>query len=675
MGTNRGRLDRVEKQVRAVHEARGKQEVGFDRAGHIVEFATDQRFLGMKLFPRQGSLLKAMTLDVEHMTEFDLRVYAEWGAGFVPDLDGDRPAWQGTAGTTPDLMERVMWCRGQGRRWFRETLLLIGRRGSKGYLAAIFGAWQLHVLFCDGDVHERHGADPFKRLSWVVFAGKKDQAVANVFRDFKSVVTRSQWFKPFIAETTKESVLLFTPRQLRDGVDTSDPDLALIEIRAAATTDLDQRGPAVLSIFMDEFAHLHGSGATSSSVDIYNAATPATAQFGVDAAVVQTTSPWDKHGQAWFTYNRALEFDPVTGGAVNPDFLIVQLPSDALYLDADRADTIPMWPGGPTYPGGRGPVFEFDEARLRDEQANPDAFATEYRAQWRSSPDAYLPDRFVDRLWRVWKGVQLAMAQRAPLSTQYFAHADPSLSQANFGFAICHLEWDDDDVAHVVFDVIDHWRPQDFPDGSVSYVQIGERIFDYIRRFNISELTFDHWNSAELMERLNDRVAAARLPKACRIHERRPNQQLNLDVWEMFKTALGHDLVHAPYYQQADLELRALEFRGGRVQAPTAGEIRTRDVADAMVYAFYNAFEGVASSVFARLSGLAPMLIQGPSVPEATLRAFAKAQAPDSHQQLTELTRSWGRGPMNAARRGPGAYNPARGGLYDQYGRRRRNGS
>lgn len=602
------RLDRVERQfARRQEEASQSNEPV--RVSHIVEFAL--KILGKVLFPRQASLLKAMTLDVEHMTPYDYSVYSEWGDGFRMDPDADRPQWRGCKGTPGDLLERVERTRAEGRRWFREILLLIGRRGSKGYLAAILGAWQLYVLLTDGDPHERLGVDPTKRISLVVFAGNKPQAIRNVFKDLKGTLMASDWFTPYLGRPTKEVIYVFTQRQLDEGVDTTNRDLALIEIRASETSDLGPRGSAVPVFFLDEFAHVRGAGATSDSVEIYDAAKPATGEFPLDACIITTTSPWDQKGQAWLTYNRARDIDPDTGQAKDPDYLMVQLESDGLYIDFERAPTIEMWPGGPHFVEGLTPKFVFDEARRRDEEANPDTFAVEFRAHWRQSLDAF-PARFVDRLWATRDGARLAMASRGILGRTYYAHADPSLSQANFGFSICHVEDDEDGIPHVDYDVIHHWEPSDFPDGIISYRVIGDEIFEYIKAFNISVLTFDNHNSAEIMERLRARVAAAGLPKRCAIFERRPTAELNLEVWELVKTALGHNIVHAPYYELADLELRAVEFHNGRVQIPDSGDVRTRDVADAMVFAFYNALGSQARKVFERLANLPIRAIRGP---------------------------------------------------------------
>ncbi|MCC5952802.1 MAG: hypothetical protein JJU45_11985 [Acidimicrobiia bacterium] len=579
-----------------------REEEAPDQPLNIVDFAA--HYLGKKLFPRQATLLKVMALALEHLTPFDERVIAEWTAGFELADEAGEQVWAGSEGTPGDLMERMRAARAQGHIWFRDVLLLVGRRGSKGHLGAIFGAWVLWWLLDHDDPHGYFGIDRAKRIVLVVFAGNRDQATRNQFRDLKTTIMEAPCFDAFHPMATKESLVLFTRAQITAGVDVGDREQALVEIRAAETTQLGARGPAVLALFLDEFAHVVGAGSTASSTEIYESAVPATEQFGVRAVSVQTTSPWDKQGQPWLTYRRACAVDQVTGGPLDPTLLMVQLPSWALYEDYEHAGEIEMWPGGPRFTSGLRPVLSYSDRLSREEAANPDSFAIEYRAQWRSSLAAYLPSRFVDRIFAPYKGRRLEMQTAGRLSTLYVAHGDPSLSQANFGFAIAHLELDERGIPHVVFDLLHHWRPSEFADGVVNYLQIEDEIFDLVKAFGIQTLTFDRWNSAEVIQRLRRRSRQAELPKGISIFERSPTAALNWAVAEVFKTALGHDIIHAPHDALADAELRSLELRNGKVCTATSGDVVTKDLADAMMWTVYTILGERSTEIFDQLASL-----------------------------------------------------------------------
>lgn len=630
---------------------------------NIIDFASNKLFLRKHLFPVQGTALKVATLATDLLTPFDHKVINQWQSGFELTYNGDTATWQGTEGTPGDLLPRMEWCLTEKRIMFREILLLIGRRGSKGYLGGILGAWQLWNLLALGDPHTVHGTDADKRLTMLAFAGKKDQAVKNQFRDLKTTIMGAKCFKVFYPHATNDRILMFTRAQVARGDHKLGHEAALIEIRASESTELGARGPAVPMLLFDEFAHLRGAGPTADSVALYDAAVPATEQFGSKATILQTTSPWDRQGQSFKTYTQGCAHDPVAGSALNPDVLILQLPSWALYEHHDEAEQVAMWPDGPTFPAGRKPPITFNERLARQEAANPDTFAVEFRAQWRSSRDAYFPSGFHRRVWGPYKGQPLTMQEGGPLGTIYVAHADPALSQANFGFAIAHREHDEDKIPHVVFDVLHHWAPRDFPEGVVSYVQIEDELYDYVKAFNLDTLTFDHWNSAGAIQRIKRRVVASGLPRRTKVRKIDPTATLNWDAYEVFKTAVGHGIIHAPAYELAEAEFRAVEVVNGKIQPAEAGETRTKDVLDAMVFAAYHLIGSGSQELFEMLSGLEPR--QVPDQPSH--------HPPMSHQdEVFARFSARSRKNMHAAQRGFVGNNPARGGFSNRRPGRRR---
>jgi len=288
----------------------------------------------------------------------------------------------------------------------------------------------------------------------------------------------------------------------------------------------------------------------------------------------------------------------------------------------------------------------FDDAARREEAANPETFAVERRSLWRSSQQAYIRPGFIEGLLLPWRGATLQMQHIGRLGRVYAAHADPSVSQANFGFAIAHIEMDDDGIEHVVYDLLHAWRPVDFEAGWVNYPLITDQIFDYVKAFNIAELTYDQYSSVGEIQRLRARIIDAQLPVRTNVHQRPATAGLNFNAYEAFKTALGHGIVHAPPFALAVAELGALEMIGTKVVCQTTGPVTTKDVADAMVQVFWTLLGHRSADLFDRLART-PLRGSQPAFGPARIRE-------PIFDQFSEFSRSQRRGRLNGS-------NPARG--------------
>lgn len=236
------------------------------------------------------------------------------------------------------------------------------------------------------------------------------------------------------------------------------------------------------------------------------------------------------------------------------------------------------------------PMSAYDRQMQRLERANPDTFRVERLSQWASALNAYLDLRKIEAMFGPWRGRILEMQHQGILGTTYVAHGDPSKSGANFGFAIAHLEGPDENgYMHVVFDHLGAWQPQDYEDATIDYIMVEAEIISLARRFMPSDLTFDQFNSAGMIQRIQMALNQMNLPKRTMVYERTATAPVNWRMAETFKTALNMGLIHAPYFELAELELRFLQLTASqRVDHPTSGPVQTKDVADAMFNVVYH---------------------------------------------------------------------------------------
>ena len=203
----------------------------------ICEFDLDSGYLNKPwLYPNQGFVLKLITIDLDGLTDYDRAFIATCTAGFRVQEGSDGIArYAGSAGMPPDILERAARLRDEDRKWFRDVIMVLGRRGGKGHLGGSLGAFLIWNLLALEDPHAVLGLDATKRFVIPVFAAQHEQARTNQWRDLTQTIIHAPCFQPFIADPRANSLLLFTPAQLRNGR-CPDPDDALIEIVARVDT-------------------------------------------------------------------------------------------------------------------------------------------------------------------------------------------------------------------------------------------------------------------------------------------------------------------------------------------------------------------------------------------------------------------------------------------------------
>jgi hypothetical protein len=423
------------------------------------------------------------------------------------------------------------------------------------------------------------------------------------------------------------------------------PEQDLIDIETTTHTFIAEGFISHNCQLYDEMAHVIATGANRSAGEIYNAAKPALDQFKKDGFIYEPSSTWQKVGKFYENYVESLKKDD-NGLPLKPEQLMFQLTSWDPYVDHHEARNIPLVPGALNHNAKYfsmskedqdehnskflsfynnrkfTPLFgsapqEYDEQMQKEQSSNPESFAIERLSYFATVQDAYLRADHIERMFAPfeWNGETrtLHMSEGGALAVMYKAHGDPSKSNANFGFAIAHVEtamerhydksreeWNVVPVNHCIFDVIHRWRPEDFPDHQIDYIQVEDQIFDYMVKFMPHQVSFDQFNTASPIQRLNMRARQYKggqgFPKQVNVVEVTATAQLNWKRAEQFKTALGMNWIHAPWqdendnvYPGSDLVSDELSFLQEittatlpRVEKQSTGPVTTKDVADCL---------------------------------------------------------------------------------------------
>lgn len=595
----------------------------------IVDFATHPSFCGMRLYPRQKTLLKLIYLETENFTAFDLEVIEEWRTHFTGGKD--------SFGVQPDVWERISYLKSNGYRHFPHVQAVMGRRASKGLIGGILGAEHMAHLISLDDWQDHYGIAPGKDCYLNVIATNSIQAKKNQFADIRMTVESCEFLKKYISTDKEYYISLRTPADLRLLAEMHsqripiEHEIASIRALAMSSTSSSGRGSVSIINVYDEFAHmLTGTGGPRSSENIYSAYQPSLDDIGKDSFTYVPSSPYTKIGYfyelyvagcvllpAYLSKNSSLDTELIRRNAVSlstqdneledleiddltadPELLICQFPSWELYKDWQRSPSL----GGPKF---KRAIQVYDDRMKRLERRNPTKFKVEKKAQFAEVEDAYLDPDKVDQMFvPFWDNRTLSQTEFGTMAFVYEGHADPSTVNANFAVAIAHLEkspipeirtfvdpqgtqhqvelyWD-----HVIIDHLHVWKPSDYADHTVDYVEITNYLEALIGKYPaLKEFTFDQWNSAGPIAQL--RMSFPRTP---RIRVEDFNQKHNTKIFEYFKSAINLGWVHA--YKDTffgdgqcllEQELKFLVEKNGKIEKQSIGPVTTKDLADAVV--------------------------------------------------------------------------------------------
>ena len=600
----------------------------------IIDFATHPEFCGLKLYPRQQTLLKLIHLETEHMTAYDLDVIEEWRTNFARLKD--------RYGVQPDIWKRIEWLKEHGYTHFPHVQSVMGRRASKGVIGGILGTERIAHMIALDDPQGHYGIMS-ESIYLPVIATNSLQAKRFLFADIRKTVANNKWLSKYVSISREQSLSLRTPADIRMIAEMQakripiEYEIASIRVLPMSSVSTSGRGAAAFMIGYDEMAHMiTGTGGARSSEEVYEAYQPSLDQFGRDALTYIPSSPFSKVGRFFELYTSGCVLLKEFGGGnqllriqgkeeldedpedtfnqltADPEMLVVQLPSWELYRDWERGKSlvgINFKKAVQYSPVGQS-ADNLKMARLK--QRNPVKFKVEREAQFAEVMDAYLSGDKIDQMFaRFWagserwpEGRELGQVTRGAGAFKYQGHADPSKSNANFAVAVAHLETSPipDKVMrdgkeheifwpHVIIDYMNVWKPQDYEDHTVDYVDIGERLLELPQWFpTMNMFSYDQFNSAGFIANMKRRYS----PRVI-IKEETFTAASTQKMFEGFKSALNLGWVHS--YKDdlygskeeraegmgqslLELECKFLSEKNGKVVKQEAGPVTTKDLFD-----------------------------------------------------------------------------------------------
>lgn len=627
----------------------GQLENSFNRKPvSIVEFAESPKFCGKTLYPRQRLLLKIFFL--EELTPKEDEILDYWIGG---GEDGEE------IDISPDIRERMQWCRENGYKHFNEVVLVGGRRCSKGFLTGIALSKLVYDLVQMQNPQKMYGIDEGKEIMFSVVAASEAQAKEMQYADFQSTINTCQAVQRNIYKTQELEFSLMTETDIRQVANQKrsgrrvQRDESSIRGKAMAANSRTIRGSATMGIVFDEFAFFMQGENDQSDSAIYDAAIPALAQFIQDGMIFCNSSPYSKVGKFYERYEQGMAGINDPEEKYDPTTVALRFPSWALFEgwweDEDYSGPKKCITASPDWDPEKKVVVvdedgfeheeyfytEDDRANIRiarkEEAKDPITYKVERRGFFAEVIDAYLDPEKVDRMFHGrphWDARATPQLSYYPYNVnwsdatnqyKYVAHIDPSSTTAGFGFAMAHTEFfrvAEEVDEHVVFDIIKRWDPKEFNGGAIEWEPILEELLEYCWIFRPERMTFDQHQNRWPMEWLQKQIRSRGLGET-RVFEKTADIQRNWNRAEVFRTALYHNRIHAPYdtadCEWAGNELKYLQeiktSRIPRVEKQDVGPVQTKDVADCMM----EVVEVLIGSEFDRAEGMSmPIAIGSP---------------------------------------------------------------
>ena len=362
----------------------------------------------------------------------------------------------------------------------KELVLSLGRRSGKSLLSSCIAAYETYRLICKGDPHSYYGMAPSGTFRLVAIATDKDQA-GLLYKDVSGHFANCPFFSKYAANQTMSYAAFQTPKDIERYGSVRENERAkasiLVSFKSCIAKGL--RGAANIVVIMDEMAHFTDEGQSSADA-VYEAVVPSTATFSpkdsktkraigpVESKVISISSPLGRQGTFFKLFHEGFR-----GGAIEQDRLCVQAPT---------------WEVNPSVHGAFFEVEYLKDAR---------SFFTEYGAQFSDRTRGRIESR-EDILACV--NPNLRPRNRAAPRQPHFAGFDFGQVNDASAIAIGHIEGDE-----IVVDIVDSIKAGE---GEFShrdrleFSDVADWIYDYSRRFYITEGMFDQYAGIPLEQAL-----------------------------------------------------------------------------------------------------------------------------------------------------------------------------
>ena len=551
----------------------------------IITFCEDPQYLGLKTFNQYQEVMT----DLYPMQKIILKIFYRGSRGnenlkLTPDeiqFCKDAHLDDGEHG---DALEKYFM-----NYKFRDLVLVWGRRSGKTFLFSIIAAYEAMKLI------ETPGGDPYaiyakgsgSPISILTVASSSDQANL-AFMEIKEKIINSPYFsdKYMTPEGIgADSICLLTPKDKHDNLERKHRKIAskkgsiIIEVGHSNSNTL--RGKSIHTLLFDEMASYNVTSGPSSDVRLYQALEPAVNTY------FRKVKVFDKDGNIvldrYGNQKEKKEFDGkiiCISSPMGKEGVLFDLYSKSPQRQNRVSCRLPSWDVDPN----------LSEQDLRDVSNLPDEeFRQEYGAEFAGTAGTtFFPRECIEDIFEATRGMQFS--DYGEPGIPYFAHLDPASTSHNYALVVCHKrifmnrETRVSDYC-IIVDHIKYWSPQA---GQPILVEEVDKYMEQLKsRFFLASVTFDQWNSAGSIHKLQKLGIPAKCTKF-------DNTYIMKIYDELYNLVVSKKII-IPYHKLLRDEMLGLQRkqtpRGYKKEPSRTGMVKTDDIVDGLAGAAYMAIQ------------------------------------------------------------------------------------
>jgi len=474
----------------------------------------------------------------------------------------------------------------EGEKIFKQTcnevILQLGKGSGKDYTSTIACAYMVHMLLCLKDPAKYYGKPPGDAIDIINIAINAVQANRVFFKGFNQRIERSPWFQgKYVA---KANMVEFDKG---------------VTVHSGHSESEAWEGYNVIVVILDEISGFelestsgHAQAKTASSIyKMYKASV--TSRFPDFGKVILLSFPRFKMDYIQQKYNESIaeketvlrhykfKVDPDLPDGTNGNEFEIEWEEDHILsyrLPKVFALKRPTWEINPTRKIDDFITAFYDDpldALMRFACMPPDA------------TDAFFKNRSV--IEKAFSNPKLNVDEYGRLDDDfkpkedmtYFMHVDLAQKHDHCAVALAHVDgWVTMKIGEnykqaaprVIVDAVRFWTPT--ASKSVDFTEVKDYILSVRERgFNLKVVTFDRWNSHDMMQQLGVHGIKTEILSVAKKH------------YEDMSLTLTEERLHGPHIQLLIDELLQLRIVKDKVDHPRKG---SKDLSDAVCGAVFN---------------------------------------------------------------------------------------